>query len=198
MTLEQKCEYFTVTRKAPTWHQRLPQPFAEQRRDQSLFQVLLSLCPFFRMDIAWFAKKESKRTGKKNEPLVKNIVLPVYFAISHSSDECLVIILSSQMEAVTKKGSHNTIWRQSQQSGKETKVTCPDAIVLLASQTNQYPSRIYMCMTLLDPWKNRRSLGLNHTLRKLSMTQSATFVRTRNLCDQMPLVSFVFYFLIVP
>lgn len=51
------------TRKGPTQSYRLPHPSSEQRRDQSLFYVL-SLCPFFRMDIAWFAKKGSKRTER--------------------------------------------------------------------------------------------------------------------------------------
>ena len=70
------------------------------------------------MDIALFAKKGSRRT-EKNEPLVKNIVLPAYFAVSHSSDERLVIMLRSQMEAVTKKGSHIPFEDSHSKAGKK-------------------------------------------------------------------------------
>ena len=98
----------------------------------------------------------------------------------------------------SQRKAHIHPFKTSQESGKQAKVICPEAIVVLASQINKYPLGICMPRTLPGPWKNRRSLGLSHTLGKLSMIQSAAFMRTHNLCSQMPFVSLVFYFPVVP
>lgn len=88
-----------------------------------------------------------------------------------------------------------TLLRQSQQSGKE--VNSPEAIVLLAGQTDKSQLSIWVPRAPLSPQKNKRSLRVSHSLRKQSMARSAAFMKTQNLCNQTPLASFVIYLTIV-
>ena len=108
MTLEWKCTFLTLApgsgpHKAIDSH--TPPPNREGISPSSTF---CHFAHFLGWTLHGLPRKEVKGQ-KEMESLVKYVVLLVYFAVSHSSDERVVIMLRSQMEAVTKKGSHTPL-----------------------------------------------------------------------------------------